>query len=123
MSYTKAEEDYLEAIYLLGPPHTSFASCTLTTPYPFPTPPYILATFSLSHIALIQQQLYTYLSLTKNELTVAEDFYSRHPLIKQLLIYIGVSEETAEKDCCKIEHTLSGETVEKLRELKKRLSL
>lgn len=123
MGYTKAEEDYLEAIYLLGGNGGRVQSVAVSTHLGVSKPAVNMATNDLAQKGLIEKQRYGDLSLTKKGLAVAEEIYSRHTLIKQLLIYIGVSEETAEKDCCKIEHTLSGETVEKLRALKKRLSL
>ncbi len=47
---------------------------------------------------------------------LAESVYERHTVIKRFFIDIlGVSEETAEQDACKIEHILSDESFEKLK--------
>ena len=41
---------------------------------------------------------------------VAEKIYNRHVILKEFLIRLGVSEETAESDACKIEHHISDES-------------
>lgn len=50
---------------------------------------------------------------------VAEKIYERHQVLTEYLSSIGVSEETASKDACKIEHVISDETFDVL---KKRLN-
>lgn len=119
--YTKAEEDYLEAIYMLGGADGGVQSVAVSVKLGVSKPAVNMATNDLAKKGLIEKQRYGDLTLTKEGRTVAEEVYARHTLLKQLLIYIGVSEETAENDCCKIEHTLSAETVEKLRGLKEKL--
>lgn len=56
------------------------------------------------------------INLTEKGMEIAERMYERHNLIAKLLIAIGVSEETAYDDSCKIEHDLSVETFEKIKE-------
>ena len=48
-------------------------------------------------------------------LEIAERMYERHKLLTELLIGLGVSEETAREDACKIEHDLSVETFDAIR--------
>ncbi len=48
-------------------------------------------------------------------LEIAERIYERHKLLTQMLIGLGVSEETAREDACKIEHDLSVETFDAIR--------
>ena len=54
------------------------------------------------------------LALTSSHFATAEKVYARHRLLHDFLVSIGVSEQTAAVDCCKIEHFISEETVEKL---------
>jgi Mn-dependent DtxR family transcriptional regulator len=56
------------------------------------------------------------ISLTASGMEIAERIYERHKLLTQLLIGLGVSEETAREDACKIEHDLSVETFDVIRE-------
>ena len=56
------------------------------------------------------------IELTEAGKTVAQKVYERHVLLTSLLKTIGVSEQTAAEDACKIEHVISDETFEKLKE-------
>lgn len=47
---------------------------------------------------------------------IAERIYERHRLLSEWLVALGVSEEIAAKDACRIEHDISSETFEKLKE-------
>ncbi len=53
-----------------------------------------------------------YISLTEKGSEIAEKIYERHTVISELLIRLGVDEETAVRDACKIEHDLSDTTFE-----------
>lgn len=54
--------------------------------------------------------------LTELGREVAESIYERHCILTEGLIYLGVDPETAEEDACRIEHDISRETFEKLKE-------
>lgn len=56
------------------------------------------------------------ITLTDKGLEIAENVLERHNLLKKALMSIGVSETVAEEDACKIEHDLSEETFEKLKQ-------
>ena len=56
-------------------------------------------------------------NLTERGLDVAEKIYERHCFLTKHLISIGVDPETAEADACRIEHDISAETYERLKEL------
>ena len=53
--------------------------------------------------------------LTDTGRAVAEKIYDRHQVLTRYFIDIGVSEETASKDACKIEHIISDETFDILK--------
>lgn len=57
-----------------------------------------------------------FLDLTDKGLTIARSVYERHLVIAKALMALGVSEETAYEDSCKIEHCISVESFEKLKE-------
>jgi Mn-dependent DtxR family transcriptional regulator len=50
------------------------------------------------------------LKLTEEGRSIAEKIYERHELITEYLVKLGVSEETAEEDACRIEHIISNES-------------
>ena len=47
---------------------------------------------------------------------IATNVYARHTLLTDVFLKLGVSEEVAIADACKIEHFLSQETVDRIRE-------
>ena len=53
--------------------------------------------------------------LTETGLAVAEKLYERHTLISGFLMAIGVDEQTATDDACKIEHVISDKTFEAIK--------
>ena len=56
-----------------------------------------------------------YITLTESGRKRAENVLERHKLLSDWLIRIGVDEETAMKDACKIEHDLSEETFQAIK--------
>ena len=56
------------------------------------------------------------ISLTKKGLAVAEQVYERHQIIAKALIALGVDEQIAYEDSCKIEHDISNASFEKIKE-------
>lgn len=56
------------------------------------------------------------INLTDSGKVIAEKIYERHCLLKEYLIALGVSEETASHDACKIEHVISEESFLKIKE-------
>ena len=56
------------------------------------------------------------LDLTEKGLNIAMSVYERHEVISKALIALGVSEETALDDSCKIEHVISEESFLKIKE-------
>ena len=65
---------------------------------------------------LLSRQPYGDIYLTDEGRAAAEQVYSKHKLLHSFLCSLGVSEQTAEIDCCKIEHDLSEETIERIKE-------
>ncbi len=53
-----------------------------------------------------------YISLLAKGMEIAETMYERHIAISSWLIAIGVNPETAVEDACKIEHVISAESFE-----------
>ena len=51
-----------------------------------------------------------YITLTDDGRAVAEKIYSRHTLLKDFLSSIGIPEEIAAEDACKMEHYISDTT-------------
>lgn len=56
------------------------------------------------------------ISLTPTGREIAEEIYERHLLLSEYLIRLGVREETATQDACRIEHVISRESFQKIKE-------
>jgi Mn-dependent DtxR family transcriptional regulator len=52
------------------------------------------------------------LLLTETGKEVAEKVYQKHCVLKEFLMQIGVEEEVAAKDACRMEHVISEQTLE-----------
>jgi Mn-dependent DtxR family transcriptional regulator len=48
-----------------------------------------------------------YITLTPSGKRIAEELYERHTVLSGMLISLGVDEETATEDACRIEHVIS----------------
>ena len=48
--------------------------------------------------------------LTEKGSEIAESIYERHKVLSKYLISLGVSEDTAQRDACRMEHVISPET-------------
>lgn len=55
------------------------------------------------------------LILTASGRAIAEKIFERHTLLSQMLIHLGVSEETAIADACRMEHAISDESFQALK--------
>ena len=51
-----------------------------------------------------------YITITERGLEIAEKIYARHKILTDLFVRLGVPEDIAEEDACKIEHDISPET-------------
>ncbi len=56
------------------------------------------------------------LTLTDSGLDVAERVYEKHCILRDYFTALGVDPETAEEDACRIEHIISNEAFEKIKE-------
>lgn len=57
-----------------------------------------------------------YIALTEAGRKIAENIYERHRLLTALLVRLGVDEKVAAEDACKIEHDISAETFEAIKD-------
>ncbi|HEX55078.1 MAG: metal-dependent transcriptional regulator [Candidatus Altiarchaeales archaeon] len=112
--YSKSVEDYLEAIYNIterkGYARTKDISRELDV-----RPPSVTEMLKkLDNIGLVNYERYGGVTLTKEGERIAKVVKTRHDAIKEFLSILLISEKTAERDACKLEHDLSPETIEQL---------
>jgi len=68
----------------------------------------------LKKLGLVTQEPYAGVELSKDGEKLAHQILNRHLLLKLFLMKLGVSEATANKDACSMEHILSAETLSKI---------
>lgn len=115
-NFTRAQEDFVEALLMLEeqglPLETTKVARLLNVSKP--------AVHQMGHElidkGLITRKDYGDMTLTDAGRELARKVFNRHKILKQFLIELGVSEDVAEDDCCKIEHVISEETFEVIRE-------
>ncbi len=116
MNKTQSREDYLETILLLMKKMGNVRSVDIAHQLGYSKPSISRAVGILKECGYIKVDENGYISFTGEGLKLAESIYEKHTVIKKFFIEIlGVSEQTAEQDACKIEHILSDESYEKLK--------
>lgn len=111
---SKSIEDYLEAIYIIELKKQKIHSVQIAELLGISKPAVNKAMNELILLGYIQKKPYEDITLTDSGRKIAKQIYHKHITIKKFLISIGVSEETAEHDCCLIEHVVSKETFNKI---------
>ena len=110
-------ENYLETILLLKREKGYVRSIDIATKMGFSKPSVSRAMGLLRENGYITMDPREgWIELTEKGQEVAERMYERHDLICRWLKALGVSQETAEEDACRIEHDLSEETFERIKE-------
>ena len=112
MKINQSAENYLETIYMLVKRQGEVRSIDIANELEYSKPSVSVAMKNLREHGYIQTSPDGYISLTEKGSDIAERMYERHTLITRWLVSLGVSEQTASEDACKIEHVLSAETFE-----------
>ena len=108
--FSQSQEDFLEALLMLEEKGETLSTTNVANILRVSKPAVHQMGHELIDRGLITRIDYGAMSLTKKGREVAERTWKRHRVLKEFLMELGVSEETAEKDCCEIEHALSEET-------------
>ena len=120
MFINESAENYLETILMIQRKEGSVRSIDIANELNFSKPSISVAMKHLKEDEYIQMDPKGFITLTDKGRKVAEQIYDRHQLIAKILINLGVNPETAYEDSCKIEHDISNETFEKLKEFLKK---
>ena len=108
---TNSLEDYLETIYLLAQTKGRARVRDVAAALHVKMPSVIKAILELKRLGFVVQEPYGAVELTEAGTEAASKILGRHTLLKEFLGLLKVSEETAEKDACTMEHFLSAETL------------
>ncbi len=115
MSVHESGEMYLEAIWVLTRKNGSVRSIDVGEYLGYSKPSVSRAMGILRTGGYITMDRDGSLHLTEAGMTIARKIYERHTLLTELLVRLGVSEETAAADACKLEHAISDESFQAIK--------
>ena len=116
MKVYESAEDYLEAILTLRMRQGSVRSIDIANELNYSKPSVSVAMKKLRENGYIEMDPDGLIRLLPAGEEIANRIYERHRLLTDLFISIGVDPEVAAADACKVEHDLSVETFQKIKE-------
>ena len=115
MRVQESRENYLEAILMLQKKLGYVRSVDVANQLNFSRPSVSVAMANLRNLGLVTTDEHGFLHLTDEGRAEAEKVLERHLLITDWLVGLGVGEETAAEDACRIEHVISQESFDCIR--------
>ena len=115
MKLQESAEMYLETIYVLSQSSENVRSIDVAEHMGYSKPSVSRAVGLLKQGGLLIMKEDGTLSLTEEGIKTAKKIFERHTVLTNFLRKIGVSEETASNDACKIEHVISDETLDMIK--------
>ena len=115
MALKPSGEMYLETIYVLGQSMPSVRSIDVAEHMNFSKPSVSRAVANLKQDNYISVDCNGFITLTEEGFALARKIYERHTVLSKALMLLGVDEETAAEDACKIEHIISEKSFETIR--------
>lgn len=115
MSVHESGEMYLEAILVLSKQTGFVRSIDVSEYLGYSKPSVSRAMGILRSGGYITVDKDGAISMTESGREIAEKIYERHTLLTALLKRMGVSEETAAADACKLEHAISDESFQAIK--------
>ena len=115
MKIHASAENYLETIYMLHKSKGMVRSIDIANELEFSKPSISVAMKNLRENGYIEVDKDGHITLLQAGLEIAERMYERHTVISKFLVNLGVEETVATEDACKIEHVISDESFEAIK--------
>ena len=115
MHINESAENYLETILILGKAHPVVRSVDVAEELGFKKSSVSVAMKNLrekNHITVTKEG---FIYLTESGRAIAEMIYERHEWLTKWLVQLGVAQDVASEDACKIEHVISTESFQALK--------
>ncbi len=106
----ESAENYLETILILSQRKNFVRSIDIASELDFSKPSVSIAMKNLREQGCILMDSDGFITLTEKGRKIAESVYERHRLFTRWLTELGVDDEVAAEDACRIEHVISEET-------------
>ena len=115
MRLQESGEMYLESIYVLSKKQANVRSVDISEYLGYSKPSVSRAVGLLKNGGYIQVDGDNFITLTDSGYEIAKKIYDRHTILTDMLIGLGVPEDIAAQDACKMEHSISDESLEAIR--------
>ena len=115
MALQESGEMYLEPIYVLSQESNEVRAIDIGDYMGYSKPSVSRALGLLKEEGLIKKTEDGFIRLTEAGKILAKRIYERHTVLTQMFINIGVDEETAAEDACRVEHYISDKTFEAIK--------
>ena len=122
MQLKESGEMYLETILILSKQKNIVRSIDVADYMKFSKPSVSRAMSRLKAEKLILIDGDGYIALTESGRRIAEKIYERHTMLTEFLMLLGVDEETATADACKMEHDISDKTFDAMKKHRQKYS-
>ncbi|MBQ8514093.1 MAG: metal-dependent transcriptional regulator [Ruminococcus sp.] len=115
MKIQESAENYLETILILQKRMGAVRSIDIVNELSYSKPSVSVAMKNLRENGYVNVDKDGYITLTEAGREIAETMFERHTVISSWLMYLGVSEKTALEDACRIEHVISAESFQAMK--------
>ena len=115
MGLKPSGEMYLETIYVLSKAKSAVRSIDIAEHMNYSNPSVSRAVSRLKQEGYIVVDDSGYIMLTNEGLALAGNIYERHTILSKVLMLLGIDEETASEDACRIEHVISEKSFETIK--------
>ena len=115
MAVNESAENYLETILILSSKLPVVRSVDIANELGFKKSSVSVAMKNLREKQHISVDGSGFITLTPSGREMAEMIYERHQLLSSWLVRLGVSQDTAAEDTCKIEHVISRESFQAIK--------
>ncbi len=115
MTLQESGEMYLETILILSEKKNDVRSIDICEEMGFSKPSISRAIHLLENGGYLSIDGNGYITLTDVGHEIAEKIYERHKVLTALFVGIGVDEDTASEDACRIEHVISDKTFQAIK--------
>lgn len=116
MAIKESGEMYLETILILSKESPAVRSIDVAAHLDYSKPSVSRAIGILKSDGYIKVDSSGNITLTDEGKVIATSMYERHQLLSEFLVDIGVPEDIATEDACRMEHVISNETFQKIKD-------
>ena len=115
MSIHESGQMYLETIYILSQNKSYVRAIDVGEHLGYSKPSVSRAMSILKKNGYVLVDADGAITLTESGMEIARTMYTRHTVLSEMLMRLGVDEKTATEDACRIEHVISEESIEKIK--------